>query len=161
LPQQYDAHAQPPAGGGWASADGAAPGVVPTAVAPMAIATPSEAVQPQEASGGCSCGGAHPPQGMSPSQEEALAAQRPNVGRTQRVGAAAYHSGIPMQAAYGTQPALSPGQRTAMLAGSAGSGHQQMVMPAGRGVLPAQQSISCPCPMPNDFIWSENSQLVY
>src|SRR5262249_32268808 len=106
LPQQYDAHAQPPAGGGWASADGA-PGVVPTVVAPTAIATPPEAVRPQEASGGCSCGGAHPPQGMSPSQEEALAAQQQNVGRTQRLGAAAYHNGIPMQAAYGTQPALS------------------------------------------------------
>ena len=50
--------------------------VIPYAAATTAVAAQSEAVRPQETSGGCSCGGAHPAPGMSPSQEEAVAAQK-------------------------------------------------------------------------------------
>jgi hypothetical protein len=51
-----------------------------------------------------------------------------------------------------------------MMAGYGGSGGgQQMTLPAGRGVAPSQQTVAggCPCPLPNDFINSSNSQLVY
>jgi hypothetical protein len=60
------------------------------------------------------------------------------------------------------QPALSPAQRTALLTGYRGSaGGQQMAMSSARGVAPSQASAACPCPLPNDFISAENSQLIY
>ncbi len=73
--------------------------------------------------------------------------------------ATAYHAGIPMQGPYGTQHAFTPAQRTAMHAGYPGG--QQIAMPAIRGVTPSQMQAGCPCPLPNDFISAENSQLVY
>ena len=169
-PQQQGEHAHSPAAGALTPASSAVPGVAPIAAVqpmaaaapPMAVVAPPAAVRPQGASGGCSCGGAQSLQGMNPSQQEGMPAQH-DAGSIQQPSATAYHGGIPMQAPYGTQPAWSPAQRTAMLAGYPGSGAgQHMTTPAGRGVMPSQQSISgCPCPLPNDFIWCENSQLIY
>jgi hypothetical protein len=164
-PQQQGEHAPSPAPGAWTSAGGAVPGAAPigAAAGPMAVAGQPVAMGPQGASGGCSCGGGQPPQGMNPSQQETMPAQH-DAGPTQKPSTTAYHGGMPMQAPYGTQSALSPGQRAAMLvAGYPDSGAgQQMAMPAGRGVVPSQQQTAgCPCPMPNDFIWAENSQLIY
>jgi hypothetical protein len=129
--------------------------------APMAAEGQPAAVRQQGVSSGCGCGGAQVPQGMGPSQQEVVAAEQ-DAGPAQQPRAATYNGGITMQAPYGTQPALTPGQRMAKLAGYPGSGGgQQMAIPAGRGVAPSQQQLGCPCPLPNDFIWAENSQLVY
>jgi hypothetical protein len=50
----------------------------------------------------------------------------------------------------------------AMMTGDAGYGSgQQMMVPSGRGVAPSQTVAGCPCPLPNDFITSSNSQLIY
>lgn len=146
-----------PSSGVWAPAGGAMP-AAPT----MAAEGQPAAVRPQGASGGCGCGGAQVPEGMGPSQQEVIPAQHEGAPG-QQPSAPAYQGGIPTQAPYGMQPALTPAQRTAMLAGYPGSaGGLQMAVPVGRGVAPSQQTIaSCPCPLPNDFIWSENSQLVY
>jgi cyanobactin maturation PatA/PatG family protease len=144
-----------------ASAAAAAP---PTAAPLIAAAVPPAAVLPQAAPSGCSCGCGQSSQAMPTSQGvgESGAAQQ-DAGPMQYAGTVANHGGVPMQAPYGTHPALSPRQRTAMLAGypSSGAG-QQLSMPVSRGVAPSQHQLSgCPCPMPNDFIWAENSQLVY
>ena len=78
--------------------------------------------------------------------------QQPGIPGTQ--------AGIPMPAPIGAQPAISPAQRTAMMAGFSGpAGGQRLAMPAVRGVVPSQTNSNIP--MPTDFINSSNSQLVY
>lgn len=136
---------------------------------------------------GCGCPTGQPQQGMSPSQEEAppvyqnaAPAQQSappayqsappaypsappayqNVVPMQH-GGPAYHGGMPAPTPIGIRPALSPAQRTALLAGYPASGGQQMAMPSVGGVTASQATAGCPCPLPNDFISAENSQLVY
>jgi len=99
-----------------------------------------------------------PQQGMSPSQQVFTSAPQA-AWPAQQPGASAYDGGIPMQAAVGVRPDLTPAQRTAMIAGFHGSGRpQHSATPADRGVAPSQ---TFPIPMPTDFIDSRNSQLVY
>jgi cyanobactin maturation PatA/PatG family protease len=160
-PQQQGEHAQFPTPGAWTSAPGTIQGMA--AAPPMAIAGQPAAVRPQGASGGCSCGCAQTPEGMSPSEKEMAPAQH-DARPAQQPSTTAYHDGMPMQAPYGTRPTLTPAQRTLMHAGYPGSGGgQQMPVPAVRGVAPseAQTQTACPCPLPNDFINCSNSQLVY
>ena len=85
-----------------------------------------------------------------------------NTAPVQQPIVPAYHGGIPAPTPIGMQPALSPAQRTALLGGYPGSASgQQMAISPTRGVTPSQASTACPCPMPNDFISAENSQLIY
>jgi hypothetical protein len=174
--QHPSEHAQAAMPGAWAQPGGALPGMAPTAAATPPTATPpmataaqptvyampptAAAVQPAAVHPQCSCGGAQPAQGISYPQHEMMAAQH-DAGPAQQPGATAYHGRIPGQSPYGTQPALSPAQRTALIAGYPGSGSQQIAMPAVRGVAPSESAPICPCPLPNDFINTANSQLVY
>ncbi len=163
-----------PSPGAWPQAGSPVPGVVPLAPTDtLAVASQPAAVRPQ----GCSCGGAQPAQGMGPSQQEMMNAQH-DAGPAQQSATAhyggmpaqapyamqpaatAYHGGAPMQAAYGTQSAYAPAQRALMHAGYPSG--QQVAMPTVRGVTPSQNQVAgCPCPLPNDFISAENSQLIY
>ena len=116
----------------------------------------SVGVSPQEASCGCGAKPQHtmnpPPQMVAPAQQEIVQALQPN--------GPLYHGGAPVQSPYGTQPATTPAQRTAMIAGFPGSaGGQIAAVQAGRGVAPSQSPNTIP--MPTDFINSANSQLVY
>ena len=106
-----------------------------------------------------------------PAQYDGGAAQQPHPGASQpaysgvhqQPQASAHQPAPPMQAPYGTQPAFSPAQRTAMRAMyPAQAGGQPMAMPAMvRGIAPSEMQGACSCPLPNDFISAENSQLVY
>jgi cyanobactin maturation PatA/PatG family protease len=125
--------------------------------APVAEAPPV-AVRPQGASGGCSCG-AQPQQSSSPHQHAATPVQQEGM-MAQRPTATAPQAGLITPPPFGVQPAITPAQRTAMMAGLGGSaGGQHLAMPAVRGVAPSQTNGNIP--MPTDFINSSNSQLVY
>jgi hypothetical protein len=146
-----------PSAAGAREASFAGAGVAPIAP-PVAEAQPM-AVRPQGASGGCSCGGAQPQQSISPPQPAAMPAQQEGM-MAQRPTAAAHQAGLVMPAPFGVQPAITPAQRTAMMAGLGGAaGGQHLAMPAVRGVAPSQANSNIP--MPTDFINSSNSQLVY
>ena len=154
------AQAAPPSALGSREPPFAAARAMPVApqIAPAAEAQPI-AVQPQGASGGCGCGGGQPQQSMSPLPQMAMPAQQEGM-LAQQPGIPAYQAGIPMPAPIGAQPAISPAQRTAMMAGFSGpAGGQRLAMPAVRGVVPSQTNSNIP--MPTDFINSSNSQLVY
>jgi len=143
-----------------APASGAVPGVAPMTVASQQLAMEGQlaGAQPQGVTPSCGCGGAQPAQSVSPSQQDWAAAQQ----QTGFHPSLAYPGGMAGQAApFGVQPVLTPGQRTAMIAGSPGLLVGRQTLPASRGVAPSQMSATCPCPMPNDFISAENSQLVY
>ena len=129
-----------------------------TAVPPIAAA-----MQPQVAPSSCGCGCGQSLQGMPPSQGVGESAVQQGTSPVQHAGTLVGNGGVPVQAPYGTHPALSPQQRTAMWAGFPGSGAgQQLPVSGSRGVVPSQHQLTgCPCPMPNDFIWAENSQLIY
>ncbi len=148
----------------WPAANIAPAGVDPALLSPhIMAAAETGGVQPQ----GCGCGGgqpahdagpsaAHqemvPAQVVVPSHAEVLPVQQP---------ARAPQTGRQMQSAYGTVPTFSPAQRAAMMTAYPGGASQPIAMPAIRGVAPSQISASCPCPLPNDFISADNSQLVY
>jgi hypothetical protein len=167
---QMSAQAQPSTIGAWALQGNVPPAspAVTRAESMVAGAQPMvaeaghpSAIRPQGTVGGCSCGGGQPLQAMSPSQQEVTPTQQ-GAGPMQQPSTPAYHGGITVQTPFGTQPAWTPAQRTAMLAGYPGSvSEQQPVMPASRGVAPLQANQACPCPLPNDFINCYNSQLVY
>lgn len=93
-----------------------------------------------------------PSQLMMPSHADVLPAQHP-VPATQPARL--------VQVSYGSIPSLSPAQRAMMAVSPAATVAQPIAMPAIRGIAPSQVSPGCPCPMPNDFISADNSQLVY
>jgi cyanobactin maturation PatA/PatG family protease len=95
---------------------------------------------------------------VSPSQQELTSQQQ--AGFQPTAAAPAYQGGIPGHAPLGAQPNLTPAQRSAaMIGGFSGLAPGRQLVQSGRGVAPSQTIATCP--LPNDFISAENSQLVY
>lgn len=131
----------------------------PAGVQQAAFAEQPALVRPQGVSPSCGCGGAQPQQAMGSAQQVVIPAQQDGFS-AQRSGTPAYRGGIPVQAPFGAQPAVTPAQRTAMMAAFNGSGGSPYgSMPVGRGVAPSQTHTNIP--MPTDFVTAANSQLVY
>ncbi len=115
----------------------------------------SATLQPQQTS--CGCGGQTPQHGALPMQQETYEA-RPNAWPAEH----AIPSPNPplMAPSYGAQAALTPAQRTAVMAAFPGGRAETRPATAScHGVTPSQSAY--PIPMPNDFITAANSQLVY
>lgn len=122
----------------------------PAAEGPSMAAAQAGGVSPQA----CGCGGGHAQQQAAGQPQPTVAPAQQDVAPAQQPSAPVQHGGVPIQVPYGLQPAATPAQRTAMMAGFPGLATAQ----PGRGVAPSQ---SGRVPMPTDFINSSNSQLVY
>ncbi|MCP3417932.1 S8 family serine peptidase [Bradyrhizobium brasilense] len=124
----------------------------PAAESQSMAAAQSAGVSPQA----CGCGGGHGQQQAAMLPQPTVAPAQQDVGPSQQPSVPAQHGGVPIQVPYGTQPAATPAQRTAMIAGFPGTA---AALQPGRGVAPSQSGGRIP--MPTDFINSSNSQLVY